>query len=42
MNKTQTIKEYCRSLKLSNIADKIDDIVLGVNIPVQTEPLIPV
>jgi len=29
MNKTQTIKEYCRSLKLSNIADKIDDIVLG-------------
>ena len=29
MNKTQTIKEYCRSLKLSNIAGKIDDIVLG-------------
>jgi len=29
MNKTQTIKEYCRSLKLSNIADNIDDIVMG-------------
>jgi DNA replication protein DnaC len=29
MNKTQIIKEYCRSLKLRNIADSIDDIVLG-------------
>lgn len=29
MNKTQIIKEYCRSLKLRNIADNIDDIVLG-------------
>jgi DNA replication protein DnaC len=29
MNKTQTIKAYCRSLKLGNIAEKIDDIVLG-------------
>jgi DNA replication protein DnaC len=29
MNKTQTIKEYCRSLKLSNIAENIDDIVMG-------------
>jgi DNA replication protein DnaC len=29
MNKTETIKEYCRSLKLSHMADNIDDIVLG-------------
>lgn len=29
MNKTQTIKEYCRSLRLANIAEKIDDILLG-------------
>jgi DNA replication protein DnaC len=28
MNKTKTIKEYCRSLKLSHIAEKIDDIVM--------------
>jgi DNA replication protein DnaC len=30
MNKTQIIKEYCRSLKLSNIAQEIDNIILGV------------
>ena len=28
MNKTQIIKDYCRSLKLGNIGVKIDDIVL--------------
>lgn len=29
MNKTQTIKAYCRSLKLGNIVQTIDDIIMG-------------